>query len=151
MTLHCFGQYGKNPSAPSLHLSYLFGQPMQGNGFLPQIYQPGSYKLAFKLATYNDTTSSIEIDNVRLKLYRVHYDLYPDNKIDLLDFAILANEWSIEKMPEDLAPDEGDGIINLSDFAVLASSWGQNPSQDMQRLKDVLGNWLVSYRNNTPG
>ena len=138
--------YWEDQLIGSIDERYVFDGIQEYIYFLPEIYQPGSYKLAFKLATYNNTASSIEIDNFRLKLYRASCDLYPDNKIDLLDFAILAEEWSIQKRPEDLAPEEGDGIVNLLDFAVLASSWGQEPSQDMEKLKDISENWLTTYK-----
>jgi len=137
--------YWEDQLVGSIDERYVFDGIQEYIYFLPRFYQPGSYKLAFKLATYNNTVSSIEIDNVRLKVYRASYDLYPDNKIDFLDYAILAKEWKMEKMPQDIAPDEGDGIVNLLDFAVLASSWGEYPDQDMERLKDILENWLMSY------
>jgi hypothetical protein len=138
--------YWEDQLIGSIDERYVFDGVQKYIYFLPEIYQPGSYKLAFKLATYNDTVSSIEIDNFRLKLYRASHDLCPDNKIDFLDYAILAKEWSMQKRPEDLAPEEGDGIINLLDFAVLASSWGQEPSQDMEKLKDISENWLATYK-----
>jgi hypothetical protein len=61
----------------------------------------------------------------------------PDG-VDFYDFAVLAKQWTLEKLSEDIAPGTGDGIINFIDWAVIANSW----QGDMNELADFTSQWL---------
>jgi hypothetical protein len=61
----------------------------------------------------------------------------PDG-VDFYDFAVLAKQWTLEKLSEDIAPGTGDGTINFIDWAVIANGW----QGDMNELADFTSQWL---------
>jgi len=61
----------------------------------------------------------------------------PDG-VDFYDFAVLAKQWTLEKLSEDIAPGTGDGTINFIDWAVTADGW----QGDMNELADFTSQWL---------
>lgn len=52
-------------------------------------------------------------------------DINSDNKVNLVDFAILAGQWrqAPGQQSADIYPSGGDGIVNLSDLGVLCDYW----------------------------
>ncbi len=67
-------------------------------------------------------------------------DLNGDASINLIDYAILANQWMLKKLSFDIAPDNGDGIVNFLDYAGFADGWlNVNDTND---LADFASQWL---------
>ncbi|HBG26179.1 MAG: hypothetical protein A2Y10_13540 [Planctomycetes bacterium GWF2_41_51] len=62
----------------------------------------------------------------------------PDG-VDFVDYAILANQWKLEKLSCDVAPNRGDGIVNFWDFADFAQNW----QDDINLLYDFASQWLM--------
>jgi len=52
-------------------------------------------------------------------------DLNKDNKVNMLDYAILASQWQqAPTVPSaDIAPSGGDGIVDFRDLGVMADEW----------------------------
>jgi hypothetical protein len=50
-------------------------------------------------------------------------DFNYDCAVDLIDLAMLANQWQTASLELDIAPPVGDGFVNLADFAKLADQW----------------------------
>jgi hypothetical protein len=67
-------------------------------------------------------------------------DFDNDGDVDALDLYIFADQWLLEKLSEDVAPDGGDGIVNFIDWAVFANSWQGN----MNEFADFTSQWLKS-------
>ncbi len=67
-------------------------------------------------------------------------DIVCPGGVDIYDLTELCDEWLLEKIPADLAPPGGDGIVNFADFAVFADQWGV--SQDIDTLLDFAEQWL---------
>ncbi|MHC4657706.1 MAG: GLUG motif-containing protein [Planctomycetota bacterium] len=63
----------------------------------------------------------------------------PDG-VDMRDFAVLAEQWQLEKLSADVAPDGGDGIVNFLDWAVFANTWPG--TEDMSELAVFAQQWL---------
>ena len=63
----------------------------------------------------------------------------PDG-VDIWDVNELCEQWLITKMPIDLAPPNGDGIVNFADFAVFAGGW--EVIYDIDDLIDFAHQWL---------
>jgi len=63
----------------------------------------------------------------------------PDG-VDFDDFAVFANQWLLKKLPADVAPGGGDGIVNFIDYAVFADGW--QSVNDMNDLADFTSQWL---------
>jgi hypothetical protein len=63
----------------------------------------------------------------------------PDG-VDFYDFAVLADQWLLEKLPADVAPGTGDGIVNFIDYAVFAYGWPI--VNDTNDLADFASQWL---------
>jgi hypothetical protein len=63
----------------------------------------------------------------------------PDG-VDFYDFAVFANQWSLEKLSYDIAPPGGNGIVNFLDYALFANNW----QGDMNSLADFSSQWLKS-------
>jgi hypothetical protein len=59
--------------------------------------------------------------------------------VDLADFAIFIDQWLLEKLSADVAPDGGDGIVNFIDWATFANGWQGN----MNQLADFTSQWLM--------
>jgi hypothetical protein len=82
-----------------------------------------------------------------------YLDLYFDGRVNLLDFAILADEWMLcsdwqnancLEIPLDLDADINlDGIVNFLDYNILVSNWG-TPS-DVRA--DIDGSKIVDYND----
>ncbi len=67
-------------------------------------------------------------------------DIVCPGGVDIYDLTELCDEWLLEKIPADLVPPGGDGIVNFADFAVFADQWGV--SQDIDTLLDFAEQWL---------
>lgn len=65
--------------------------------------------------------------------------LCPDG-VDFIDYAVLADQWYLERLEQDIVPEGGDGIVNLLDWAALAADW--QGSVDFSTIADFLDNWL---------
>jgi len=52
-------------------------------------------------------------------------DIDMNGKVNLVDFAILADQWlqAPSVPPADIAPEDGDGIVDFLDLAVLTEQW----------------------------
>jgi hypothetical protein len=50
-------------------------------------------------------------------------DFDRSGKVDILDLAMLAQNWLSDEPVFDIAPDGGDGIVNLLDLAVFCGRW----------------------------
>jgi hypothetical protein len=67
-------------------------------------------------------------------------DIVCPDGVDIWDLAVLCEQWLFEKIPADVAPPGGDGIVNFADFAVFADQWGV--SEDIDTLLDFAEQWL---------
>jgi hypothetical protein len=139
--------YWKDELIGSVDERYAFAGTQNYIYLLPKLYQSGQHKLAFKLAVFNDTASSLSINNFRLIFYTPSYNLCLDDKIDIKDIAILIEAWLDRRIPQDIAPENGDGIVNLYDFAALAQTWEDNQN-GMQSLAELNHNWLATWHYN---
>jgi hypothetical protein len=50
-------------------------------------------------------------------------DFYPDNTVNFIDYAVLAQYWLQNNPSVDIAPPGGDGVIDYLDVAVLVKQW----------------------------
>ena len=60
--------------------------------------------------------------------------------VDFIDLSIFAEQWLLETLPWDIAPDGGDGIVNFLDWAVFAGGWDGNTAE----LAEFASEWLES-------
>jgi hypothetical protein len=82
-----------------------------------------------------------------------YLDLYFDSSVNLLDFAVLADEWMLcsdwrdancSEVPLDLDADINlDGIVNLLDYNILVSNWGT----PIVAGADIDGSGAVDYND----
>ena len=63
----------------------------------------------------------------------------PDG-VDIYDFIVFVDQWLLEELSKDIAPDGGDGIVNFLDWAVFANGW----QGDINELADFASQWLKS-------
>ena len=49
--------------------------------------------------------------------------------VNLIDFAVLANQWQCERLWWDLVPAEGDGVIDILDLQALTENWLEGVGQ----------------------
>jgi len=63
-------------------------------------------------------------------------DLTCPDGVDFIDYAVLADQWLLEKIDADVT---NDGRVNLHDFAVYANQW----QGDYSFLKSISQNWLA--------
>ncbi len=68
-------------------------------------------------------------------------DINSDNKVNLVDFAILAGQWQQApgQQSADIYPSGGDGIVNLLDLGVLCDYW---PALSVVQGKSIKNNKL---------
>ena len=55
------------------------------------------------------------------KLYKGDW-ICPDG-VDILDIALLFEQWLTKKASMDISPNGGNGIVNFQDWVVFASAW----------------------------
>ena len=67
-------------------------------------------------------------------------DIVCPDGVDIDDLAELCEQWLFEKIPADVVPPGGDGIVNFADFAVFADQWGV--TNDIDDLLDFTEQWL---------
>ncbi len=74
------------------------------------------------------------------------FNLYDDNSIDFMDYAIFANNWmsdsykgAEEILEYDLNPD---GIVNFVDYAMLENLTLIEPNQPHPDVNDLINEWL---------
>jgi hypothetical protein len=75
---------------------------------------------------YRDTWRMCEdgIDSPKLSWeYTEHADLLCPDGVDFIDYSVLADQWKLEKLEQDL---NFDGIINFFDWAEYANTWDGN-------------------------
>ena len=82
-----------------------------------------------------------------------YLDLYFDSSVNLLDFAVLADEWMLcsdwqdancSEVPLDLDADTNlDGIVNFLDYNILVSNWGT----PIVTGADIDGSGTVDYND----
>lgn len=63
----------------------------------------------------------------------------PDG-VDFRDFAVLGAQWQMERLPADVGPNGGDGIVNFLDWAVFATGW--DGTRDMAEVAEFAEQWL---------
>jgi hypothetical protein len=84
------------------------------------------------------------VDGLYYPHFRWEYSSYGDfvcpDGVDFYDFAVFADQWLLEKLPADVAPGTGDGIVNFIDYAVFADGW--QSINDMNDLADFASQWL---------
>jgi hypothetical protein len=67
-------------------------------------------------------------------------DFDKDSDVDTGDLGVFVEQWLLERLAGDVAPDGGDGIVNFVDWAVFADRW-QNRA-GMNDLAVWLEQWL---------
>ncbi|MHC4207140.1 MAG: GLUG motif-containing protein, partial [Planctomycetota bacterium] len=65
--------------------------------------------------------------------------LCPDG-VDFIDYAILADQWYLERLEQDIVPEGGDGIVNFLDWAAFAADW--QGDADFPTIAAFFDNWL---------
>ncbi|MHC4457902.1 MAG: GLUG motif-containing protein [Planctomycetota bacterium] len=63
----------------------------------------------------------------------------PDG-VDMRDFAVLAEQWQLEKLSEDVAPNGGDGTVNFLDWVAFANGW--KSTKEFEDLSIFVEQWL---------
>lgn len=63
----------------------------------------------------------------------------PDG-VEINDLAVLCEQWLLEKLSADVAPDGGDGVVNFLDWSVFADGWQSIP--DIDKLIIFVEQWL---------
>jgi len=84
-------------------------------------------------------SDSYDIDNIEVD-GNIPDDIIKDGIVDFADLDTLTDQWLLEKLPEDVAPHRGDGIVNFLDWAVFAEGW-QN-LKDFNDLTVFVDQWL---------
>jgi hypothetical protein len=67
-------------------------------------------------------------------------DFEPDGDVDMDDLAVFVEQWLLEELSADVAPDGGDGIVNFLDWAICADGW--QITVDYDDLADFADQWL---------
>ncbi|MHC4086241.1 MAG: hypothetical protein ACYSU3_15290 [Planctomycetota bacterium] len=104
----------------------LLDQSVHGNDFWQTDYDPVSntWQVTYNLPldSPNDVPQDVEF---RIKYLQTHIaDLNDDGRVDKEDYCILANDWSEEESPVDIAPQPlGDGKVDFRDLAFLIEYW----------------------------
>ena len=104
----------------------LVDQSVHGNDFWQTNYDAAgnTWQIIYNLPldSPNDVPRDVEF---RLKYIHTHMaDLNYDGRIDYRDYCILADDWSGERSPVDIAPQPlGDGNVDFRDLDVLAKDW----------------------------
>ena len=73
---------------------------------------------------YKDTNGTIV---ARKKMYIIRHkiaDINGDGRIDIIDLAILAENWNVSNPSNRLVDFNGDNVVNIADLAILAEKWG---------------------------
>jgi hypothetical protein len=73
---------------------------------------------------YKDINGTIV---ARKKMYIVKHkmaDINCDGRIDIIDLAILAENWNVTNPSNRLVDFNGDNVVNIADLAILAEKWG---------------------------
>jgi hypothetical protein len=90
---------------------------------------------------FNDIWAICEGTNYPRLLWSIlAADIICPDGVDIFDLAVLCEQWLVEKIPADVAPPGGDGIVNFADFAVFADQWAV--TQDIYALLDFAEQWL---------
>jgi hypothetical protein len=104
----------------------LVDQSVHGNDFWQTDYDAVSntWQITYNLPldSLNDVPQDVEF---RIKYLQTHItDLNYDGRIDNKDYCILANDWSDEISPVDIAPQPfGDGKVDFMDLAFFVEYW----------------------------
>ncbi len=83
--------------------------------------QHGGYNYYIDYKNTNGTTVA------RKKMYIIRHkmgDINVDGRIDIIDLAILAENWNKSNPPNRHADFNSDNIVNITDLAILAEKWG---------------------------
>jgi hypothetical protein len=127
--------------------NYYLSQIASGQAFDSPCVDAGS-DTAANLGMDLFTTRTDDIGDTGIVDMGYHYlplfpnpDLNGDSFIDLIDYAILANQWMLRKLSFDIAPGTGDGIVNFLDYAIFANGWLN--VNDMHDLEDFTSQWLL--------
>jgi hypothetical protein len=99
---------------------------VHGNDFWQTDYDAVSntWQITYNLPldSPNDVPQDVEF---RVKYIQTHIaDLNYDGRIENKDYCILANDWSEEESPVDIAPQPlGDGTVDFRDLGLLVEHW----------------------------
>jgi ELWxxDGT repeat protein len=94
--------------------------------------------------TADDGVNGRELWYVR---YFLAGDYEPDGDVDIDDLDCLRNEWLLEKLYADVAPNGGDGVVNFLDWVVFADAW--QDTMDINDLTIFARQWLRLSANCT--
>jgi hypothetical protein len=72
-------------------------------------------------------------------------DLNKDCGVDFVDLGMMAEDWLLEELSADVAPDGGDGFVNFLDWAIFADGW--QTTHDIFDLADFADQWLKTGSN----
>jgi hypothetical protein len=89
--------------------------------------------------------SSRSTDRVAIEMKAIELivgDLDHDGDVDFNDFAILADQWQLEQLSWDIAPNGGDGIVDFLDWTVFADGW--QDTTDIEDMAVFVDQWLKS-------
>jgi len=67
-------------------------------------------------------------------------DIVCGDGVDGYDLGVLCEQWLLEELPDDVAPDGGDGVVNFLDWAVFAEGW--QIAEDYDSLAAFIKQWL---------
>jgi hypothetical protein len=114
--------------------------PNNGNG-TPLTDEEMKQQSNFVGWDFNDVWHICETTNYPKLIWQIlPADIICPDGVDSYDLAVLCGQWLFEKIPADVAPLGGDGIVNFADFAVFADQWGV--SEDIDTLLDFSEQWL---------
>jgi hypothetical protein len=72
-------------------------------------------------------------------------DLNKDCRVNFVDLGMMCDQWLLELIPADVAPDGGDGFVNFLDWAIFADGWQTTIGFD--DLADFADQWLKTGSN----
>ena len=72
-------------------------------------------------------------------------DISNNCKVDFADLKILCEQWLLEELSADVAPDGGDWFVNFFDWAVFANQW--QITVGFEALADFAEQWLKTGAN----
>ncbi len=95
---------------------------------LPQVYQPGTYVIKFRVDSFSLVPTTVIIDNISTGVGTAGYDYKIDGKIDFLDFAKFSSHWMQTDCNDnnnwcDRADLDESGTVDPNDLKIFTQRW----------------------------
>ena len=118
------------------------GGPWQDSGITVGNLSPGIHTVNYKsiggkwiMLPSEQATIEMGQTNHLYRTYKMVADINEDDRVDVLDFALLANKWqAVESCREDL---DFDGTVYWDDLLILTEEWLEGIPRDPETIDNV--------------